>query len=554
MKNSRFLLLILLIHLVILNSCQKNFNDFSKNKNALDQAPPSLVLRTILKDMYSVNSNDRNYSPFSQVERNNQFTCCNYNYYGDNTYWNGSATLDYGSTENSNSGTLNNVLAMESESKRITGSTQTPYFALGKFFRAWFFVDMTMKVGDLPMNDALKSLSNPKPKYDNQKAIFLQCFQWLDSANNQLSEIINKGVFANNNPLTEFSGDFYHTERLSNPTSAKEALMAWQKIVNTFRLRVLINLSKKEADPDLKVIEQFDKILQDPMKYPIMTSEEDNLQFVYNAAFDNYPNSPLNFGNDALRYNMGATYLNALSSLQDIRAMIVAEPSRGLGYADTSYESFVGGVSGISQDSMTSLIQSEKISLIGRHRYYETLTGENTFILSYQEMCFNIAEAMNRNWTAPNAGGDAETWYKNGIQASMKFYGIIDGLNTVTFIKEGGSLGEDVSYKKYFNFASYYAQLPVKYSSDQTIALSQILNQKYYAFFRNSGLEAYYQWRRTGIPVFDSQTGVGNGGKIPTRFQYPATEAFVNTDNYSKALQDQYGGKDDIFETIWMLK
>ena len=36
--------------------------------------------------------------------------------------------------------------------------------------------------------------------------------------------------------------------------------------------------------------------------------------------------------------------------------------------------------------------------MINRYRYYRTNTGEDFIIAGYAEMCFNIAEAINRGW------------------------------------------------------------------------------------------------------------------------------------------------------------
>jgi hypothetical protein len=196
------------------------------------------------------------------------------------------------------------------------------------------------------------------------------------------------------------------------------------------------------------------------------------------------------------------------------------------------------------------LVQAGKVSLIGRHRYYETLTGENTFIVSYPEMCFNIAEAINQGW----APGNAETWYKNGIFADFGFYGVNDGDNTVLFQKSGGLLGDDVSYKLNFSYNDYYNQAAVKYAGNNVDGWKQILTQKYLAFARNSGLEAYYQWRRTGVPTFSAGAGNTDNGSIPQRYQYPTNERSANAANYKAAVQSQYGGSDDIYQLMWILK
>jgi hypothetical protein len=533
MKQNKISIIIVLSVLIAISSCSKKFKEDYQNVNLPADVPPALLLRSIEYDMWD--------APFNQDERNNQYTCSNYTYYDDNAYWDGTFHSQYAGL---NYGDVWNVQSMETEAaKAAGGSTTTAYHALGKFFRAFYFYQMTMKVGDLPMTDALQGTTNLTPKYDTQKDIFIQCLKWLDSANTQIAALITNGI-------GEFSGDIYYVENPNGGLSALQAMLNWQKVVNAFRLRVLIQLSNQSADADLNLAAQFNSIISDPTQYPLMTSMNDNLQFVYINPYNEYPTSPNNFGNDAVRYNMAATYLTTVGQLNDLRAMMTAEPARGLGFADTSFSSFVGAPSGQALSDMASDVQAGKISLNNRHRYWETYTGENTFIISYPEMCFNIAEAINRGWIT----GNSEQWYINGIQASQSFYGIVDGANTVTFQIPSGLLGQDETYTVHWYWATYYAQSSVKYAGDNATGLAQILTQKYLAFFRNSGLEAYYQWRRTGTPVFSAGPGTGNSGVIPIRWQYPLSESSTNTTNYNAAVQSQYGGNDNINQKMWLLK
>ncbi|TFF38573.1 SusD/RagB family nutrient-binding outer membrane lipoprotein [Mucilaginibacter psychrotolerans] len=511
--------------IVAASGCKKEFDQDVQNKNQpVTGLSPALLLPNIETAIFE--------SAYNQVERQNQYTACNYTYYDNNKYWTGSTGLDYSN--------LNNVVAMETESNKLNATLSKPYLALAKFFRAYFFVRMTMKVGDVPMTDALKGLDGLTPKYDSQKQVFINALALLEDANKDLGEMNAVNKLTTGTYVVDSKYDFYFRGDLTK----------WQKVVNAYRLRVLINLSKKATDAELNVKAQFASIINNPTKYPLLSGMDDNLQYVYDGVFSIYPNSPRNFGNDATRYNMAATYLNTLASLNDLRAMKVAEPARGLGFGDTDFRSFVGGASGQDQSTMTNLVQAGKISLIGRHRYYETLTGENTFIVGYPEMCFNIAEAINQGWVT----GDAEAWYKNGIYSDFGFYGVNDGANTVTFQKSGGLLGDDVSYPVTFSYATYYAQPAVKYAGNTADGLKQILTQKYLAFARNSGQEAYYQWRRTGIPAFDIGPGNTDGGVIPQRYQYPANERTANATNYNAAVQSQFGGKDDIYQALWIVK
>ena len=519
MKSFKIQIVSALLMLIVITGCEKKFDEYSQNENLPLQVPPSLVLSNLLNQLVVY--------PGGDYDKWDQFIVSNYDYYGLNEYWSGSAGLDYGS--------LRDVLAMEKEARRLAGSDDNPYHALGLFFRAFFFVDMTMRVGDVPMTEALQGLDNTTPKYDAQKDVFKQSLVWLDSSNIMLTNFLNNGFL-------EFSGDFYHT----TANNGRDALVQWQKIVNTYKLRILIELSKRTDDGDLNVKQQFATVYNNPAQYPVFTSNADNLQYTYNDTYNYYPDNPTNYGNNQGRLNIAATLLDNLSNLHDIRAMVFAEPASGLGYSDTSYKSFVGGASGLSVSALAALSGASKISLYNYNHYYSTYTAEPTLILSYPEMCFCIAEAINRGWVS----GDANTWYQNGIKAIWAFYGITDGDNNVVFQKGSGS----ITYSMPFSFTNYLNQPSVKYKGNNSDGLAQILMQKYLAYARNSGLQAYYQWRRTGVPTFSTGSGNGNGGVIPKRFQYPTNESTANPTNLQAALDAQFGGSDDINGIMWMIK
>jgi hypothetical protein len=527
MKSFKYkMLLALTTGLVILAGCSKKFEDNSKNNNKPLNVPPGVLLRAVLADVVVY--------PGDYQDKAGQYIASNYTYYGDNKYWNGSASWNFG--------TLNNVLAMEVAAKKAAGSDVNPYHALGFFLRSYFFVNMSEKVGDMPLHEALLGIGNIAPKYDTQKEVFKQSLLWLDSANTILTTLLGPAGFL------EFSGDFYYNPS-DNASSARAALVQWQRAVNSYKLRVLIELSKHSDDADLNVKSQFAAILANSATYPVFAGNSDNLQYQYNDKFNYYPDNASNYGNNAGRLNVGATWLNTLSSLHDLRAMVVAEPARGLGFSDTSYQSFAGAPLGKDLGFLATESGARRLSLYNYNHYYSGFTAEPTFIISYAEVCFSIAEAINRGW----ATGDAATYYNNGIKAMFEFYGITDGNNTVTFRNIGGT--GYVTYTVPFSFTAYLNQPAVLLSGTTTTALNQILTQKYLAYARNSGLQGYYQWRRTGVPIFSIGDGTGNGGLIPKRFQYPNNEQSVNTINVNAAIQSQYGGAgDDINQLMWLVK
>jgi hypothetical protein len=531
MKDFKLPIGLVLAVAVMAAGCSRKFEDYAKNKNLPLDVPAGVILRSALNDIVVF--------PAGDEDKQCQFFCSNYTYYGNNQYWTGSAGLKYGS--------LRNVLAMEAEARKSAGSDNNPYHALGLFLRAFFFVNMTEKVGDIPMTEALQGLNNTTPKYNTQKEVFKQSLLWLDSANTLLSKLLTNGFL-------EFSGDFYYKESLSGKYSGnngRDALVQWQKVVNSYRLRLLIELSNRAvSDADLNVQQQFATITANSVQYPIFTGNDDNLQYVYNDKYNYYPNNTTNFGNDQLRLNLAATLETTLGQLHDLRCMILGEPARGLGYSDTSYNSYVGAPSGEDLSTMAADIQAGKLSLLNRNHFYATLTGEPTFILSYPEVCFCIAEAINRGWIS----GNADAWYKKGTTAMFAFYGIRDGNDLVVLQKPNGGLGDNVTYNVDFSFDNYFNQPLVQYKGNNADGLAQILTQKYLAYARNSGYQAYFQWRRTGVPVFSQGPGTGNGGKIPLRWQYPGNERTANASNYTSAVQGQYNGQDDINARMWLIK
>lgn len=509
-------ILMAFVSILLLNACE-DFAELEKNQNKPNAVPPSLVLNGILNDLYE--------RPWSLEHRQNQFWACNYNYYGTNEYWS-NASLFFT--------TLKNVVKMEEEAKIAGAADINPYSALGKFFRAYYYVRMSQRVGDLPLSAALQGLGNPTPEYDSQKEIYQAVLEWLEAANTDLAQLITE----NNATL---AGDIYLNNDLSK----------WRKVINAFKLRVLISLSKKEADTDLDVSTKFAEMINNPAQFPLMSSNADNMEYKYNGTTNLYPTNPGNRGFDKNRYNMAATYVGLLTSLQDPRVFVVANPAMKLvneGVLPTSFAAYVGADSGESLDDMTTKAGNQEYSFANQKRYYSTFTGfEPAVQIGYAEQCFNIAEGINRGW----ASGDAEMYYENGIVASMSFYGIQDGAKLqITEPDEDEVIGEVTA-----NVTNYLAQGSVTYAGNNSTGLRQILEQKYLAFFMQSGQEAYFNYRRTGIPTFLSGPGTGNNGVIPKRWLYPQAELTNNAANYNQAITNQFGTMgDNLNAQLWIDK
>ena len=494
-----------------------DYAELEKNPNRPAEVPASLILRGVLAEIYEAPWDDNTYW--------NQYWLVNYNYYGTNEYW---------TTAGLRFTTLKNIGKME-EAAAPLGEVNA-YSAMGHFLKAYFYFQMTRRVGDLPLDEAVLGLENSKPKYATQKQIYIYILNELEAANSEMKTLTE----ANDQAL---AGDIYFGNDLSK----------WRRATNSFKLRVLVSLSKKASDPDLGVPAKFSAVVSNPSQYPVMESNGDNMNYVYNGSTQIYPTNPGNRGFDKGRYNMGETFVKGLTDLNDPRIFVVSNPAKALvkpiGTLEADdFNAYKGAPAGLSLGDMAPNAALGLYSYSNQKRYYTSLTGPEPAVqMAYWETCFNIAEGINRGWAA----GNAATYYLNGIKASMAFFGITDGANLTITEQDGDQPLKTVSA----SVTNYLAQPAVAYKGNNADGLTQILNQKYLAYFNNCGLEAYFNFRRTGTPAFNQGPGTGNSNVIPRRWLYPNSEAFYNTDNYKAALQAQFGSPvDDVDNELWEVK
>ncbi|MEJ0106769.1 MAG: SusD/RagB family nutrient-binding outer membrane lipoprotein [Bacteroidota bacterium] len=298
MKQTKYILFLVLAALVMA-SCNKKIESYQADPNNPTTVPADLILGTVLIDMSgrgSAGSLGGSIDAWDQVHQWNQYFCQNYNYYGDNVYAWGSGSFDPYLV-------LKNVIQMEQEAVKRGAAEVNPYKAVGRFIKAYYYYNLTSLFGDVPQEDALKSSETTTPAYTSQEKVFQYVLNQLDSANNDFTALIN----SHDNSLSA-AQDLYYAANLAN----------WQKAVNSFKLRVLVSLSKKATD--LNVAAQFAAILNSPAQYPIFGSQDDDLSFKYNpdgkGTYSSYPFNPNSFGSIAARFNTAYTYVHSLTSIK----------------------------------------------------------------------------------------------------------------------------------------------------------------------------------------------------------------------------------------------
>lgn len=520
--NIVFLALIALL----INSCTEDFETFPNNPNVASEAssvPPEYLLRQILTDIRA--GADGTETPFSLSSRLNQMTTgLTFPLYGGSNLYNWTQGAD-------TYGWIRNITKLEENAKRAIGTDKNPYLTIAKFLRVYSSIWFTEQVGDIPVFEAGKGLENPQPKFDKQEDIYKFALKTLDDLNKEL------GALASDATTPKMTGDIYYNNDLSK----------WRRAINAYTLRLLISLSKRVDDtPSLEVKQKFSKIVSNPNEYPLFRDITDNFNFVFLPITNRYPTQFLRLY--SLETTVSKTIIDILKENQDPRIFVFATPTPESVKNDKKLDDFTayeGSDNARDQGALFAEANLGKYSYINYERYLKGPDNipEPYTIIGYQEMCFNIAEAANRGWINANA----EEWYMKGIQASLKFYGISNGTKLPISKPVAGLQGEVTS-----NTTQFLEN--VKYKGNNAQGLEQILKQKFVAFWQNSGWQPFYQYRRTGIPKFTEGVGTNSQKKIPVRWVYPIKEVINNSANAQEAIQRQFGGKDDVFMPIWLIK
>ena len=497
--------------MLVLLSCSKaHFREVNVNPDQSASAPPYLLLPNIAVSSFTlINPPD----PGGASLRCHQTGNAQQPYVEQ--FWNW-LQGDYS--------TYNILLQVHQMKLEAANAQQPEYDAVAKFFDAYNFYKTTMLFGDIPFSQAEQAATAVyNPVYDTQKSVFLGILNELDSANTELIPFSN-----GQNPLT---GDIIYG------TSSNEILQ-WRKLINSFAIRVLLTLSGKTTDADLQVIPRFQKIYNNPSVYPLFQSNADNGQLTYSNQNGNI--YPLYKNTEVTRLYPDSAFCNYLTTNKDPRLFAYFSQtanSIAAGKLPTDFSAYKGiDASIVTTTAADIFTQSGECSSLNI-RYTANPAPEPHVAIGYPELQFNLAEAAYRGWITANA----ETFYKNGIQASFSFYEPYENLLAGTY--------QTASY-----FPTYYANPVITYNP--ATALQQIIYQKYIAFFYNSFEEPYFNMRRTGLPVVTvNGGGMQNNGKLPLRFLYPISETQTNTTAVNAAIQRQFGsGGDNINSAMWLLQ
>lgn len=481
--------------MLMFGSC-RDLTELNINPNNVSEAHPQLLLTTIEWGAFQLEGSGPLYPSRMVVQTDGENNGQYYN-------WDRS---DFGSYFR-----LRDVTKMIEEAERVESDA---YLALGKFFRAHYFYGLALTFGDIPYTEALQGESNSiyAPLYDEQKNVFIGILKELSEANDLLDG---------------------NTETIFGDIIFSGSTEKWRKLVNSYRLKVLMTLSKKEGEAGLNLKGDFSAIVSGQ---PLMESIADNGQLVFiNQSGSQYTN--FNNSGWGSAFYMDSTFIKRLQDRKDPRLFIYSDRTKNAkeaGLAEDDFSAYEGG------NPVAPYANGNEKAIVGNIskpnlRYTIDPVNEPGVLLGYSELQLILSEAAVRGWIA----GSAASYYEKGVRASFEFYN-----------------KEAENYSAYVTDAaatSYLAEPLVDFAMAGTPEekIELIITQMYLQSFMQSGWTMYFNNLRTGYPAFLHRSPAETP---PTRWIYPIDEYQQNEVNVKAAVTRQYGGNDAIREVPWWLK
>jgi hypothetical protein len=475
-----------LASILLLGGCTKDFAEKNQDPNAITDITPDLLLPSILRSGVNTMMSEAWGIGTLVVQQT-----AKYQFVDDDRYlWDNKDGI-----WNSYYSNLRDVKKLSELSET---SAQPAYGAIALILKSWMYSIITDTYGDVPYSEATAGDQNIlKPAYDTQEAIYEGILKDLGTANDVLSGAVGtvKGDLI-------YQGD----------------LLKWRKLANSLKVRYLMRISGKK---DVSV--RLQEMLGDPAKFPLFAGNADDGDYSYYAEapnqFPNYTNRIGGFD----EYRLSNTFSRVLQAYRDPRLAIFARPTAASVTAGNPQ--YVGLPNGLSDtEALNFNGGSNNISRIGSFYYENSITPAGLlvakgYIMGYPELQFLLAEARLKGLIG--TGTTARAYYERGIEGAFSY------LNT--------SMPQD-----------YLSRDGVRF--EQGSALEQIMTQKWIALFY-TGLENWFEWRRTGFPVLKAGPDNQNGGRIPVRYKYPLSEQSQNPEKLQEAIGRQ--GADNINTAVW---
>lgn len=386
---------------------------------------------------------------------------------------------------------LNDINTMEKKAKQ---SGQPFYEGAAKTLKAIGFMYLVDQYNNVPYSKAFDFVGNITPAYDKGEDIYADLFVQLDAAGKLFVKAETDGIDA----ATVASDIMYKGDPI-----------AWRRLVNTMRLKLLIHESQVVSSATVTAV--VAQITADGAGYigrvTPSTIQPALVQPGYavvdgqqNPYYNTYKITALGVSD---QYNRANNFtLNKFIALNDIRYQYVFSPAvtplNGNTYKGVNFGEVVPNNDPYKQQNQSDVG--------GKGLAKSPLQAQP--ILTSSESLFLQAEAAQRSWIS----GVPQSLYEDAVRESFNFLGtdVNAGQNYLTAGVANPSIG--------FGAASNKIQL--------------IIEQKYLALIGVANFESYVDYRRLGFPDVPLSLNPNRlNNVIPLRLPYPQAEYNYNAAN-----------------------
>jgi len=424
------------------------------------------------------------------------------------------------------------IMSPTKQTITLAGTNNLPLFATwAKLIRVIAMAKLTAIHG--PVIYSKYGSTDASIAYDTESALYTQLFADLDAIQ------------------TDFAANKAYTGFKAFDPSYKGSIPAWQKVVNSMRLRLAMRLVK--VAPALAKT-QGEKAIADPAG--LIVANADNFLISLNGNI--MPVAQICYQWDDTR--MGGPIEQFMVGYNDGRISKYYAP---VGTASLAADHPALPYKGIRNGSW-NLAKADKVPFSKISNDFNSVQTRRAFTAS--ETHFLLAEAALRGWTG---AGVAKTNYENGVKLSFADWGasgadayLADATSKpIDYVDPTDAASIKINPKA-INSGAAASTMTIAWdeAASNEVKLERIMTQKWLSLFTNT-LEAWCDFRRTGypkIPHVAKNDSNADWGVIPAdqwikRMPFIPGERTGNTAAVAAAAASMMGGtgKDDIATRLY---
>ncbi|RZJ95425.1 MAG: SusD/RagB family nutrient-binding outer membrane lipoprotein [Hymenobacter sp.] len=511
-----------------------SFLDINTNPNSLTTVTPDAILAQAL----AVTAG--NYT--GNAPSYNSYASWAAGYWGKTGVVSGyGEEITYNYSNSYYSGLFNNTYDNLNDYQLIINQGATTYpnhAAIARIMKAYNYLLLVDEWGDIPYTDALKGAGNTTPKYDSAASIYLDLITQLTGA---ISDINAAAAVSTSRTVggedIVFGGN----------------MVRWKRFANSLKLRILLRESQTgNATLNAYVATQM-AALQTAADGFILTDVVAQPGYAQNAGqqnpfYNRYGYTPAGNSATERQYQIPTQYiLNQYLNNNDPRlTQYYVIGARGATGAQVP--EWIGARPGeASSPSFNAPLVASRF--LGSNTgtaatapaggFFKGLNAP-TIIMHLSEHLFSKAEAETRNLIT---NGNAADDYQNGLVAAFQT-AYRTGNTTPAAVPADPTTSTATGLTQYRTYIAANTANPlVNFAIATSNGLGKqpiIIYQKYLAMNTLGSVEAWDDYRRTGLPALSAggpglpvsiQSSSPRADRLPTRLIYPITETTTNGAN-----------------------